>query len=301
MDGLDLKRRVRQLMNEDSDTQWLDSRTTFDFLYEAAQDFADRTHCLKDEQEIITVAGQTDYDLAPDFLKLHIKDNNGYLIIKYDNGFDTFLRWKDQSQIVFGNQTTSVPIPDSFTIIDADLPAQVTGTATSTAVATGGKSQLRDTAGDFTDVEPGAVVHNTADGSSGVVVSKTSSTIIETALFGGTVDDWTSGDTYIIQPQGRFKLVLDPPPENAGDTVTVYYVQRPDPVYTDYDVYRFQNQYSQALAKYAFFLYKYRDRDPDFGDAMFRYWEQIVRKAGYSLNQGLRPGQVKVNMRKKRW
>jgi len=299
MDGLDLKRRLRELMNEDSDSQWLDERTTFDFLFEAAIAFVDRTHCLKNTQEITTVADQTDYNLNPDFLKLYLK-KDGYLFIKYDNGYDTFIYWKDYERIIYENQTTSVTIPDSFTILDADLPSQIAGTTTSAGASTGGKSVLTDTAADFTTVEPGSVVHNTTDGSSGVVVSKTSTTVLNTSLFGGTADDWSSSDAYIIQPQGRMKLVLDPPPSEAGDTVTVYYVQRPDPVYSDYDVYRFQNQYASALSKYAFWLYKYRDRDPNFGDAMYRYWESSIRKAGESLNQGLRPGLVKVNMRKKR-
>lgn len=300
MDGSDLKRRLTQILNEDSDSQWLDERTSFDFIYEAAIEFADRTHCLTDTQSITTVADQTGYNLEPDFLKLYLKDSRGELFVKYDDGNDTFLPWKDYEKIIYGNQTTSVSVPDSFAIVDADLPSQLTGTTTSAGAATGGKSALTDTSADFTDVEPGSVVHNTTDGSSGVVVAKTSTTVLQTALFGGTADDWSNNDTYIIQPQGRFKLVLDPPPSDSGDTVTVYYVQRPDPVYTDYDAYRFQTQYSQALAKYAFWLYKYRDKDPNFGDAMYKYWDREVRKAGYSLNQGLRPGQVKVNMMRRR-
>ena len=55
----------------------------------------------------------------------------------------------------------------------------VTGTRTTTSAgaAVGGASTLTDTGGDFSDVSPGDIVHNTTDGSDGIVLSKTSSTV----------------------------------------------------------------------------------------------------------------------------
>ena len=283
MDGKDLKRRLQQLLNEDSDSGWLDSRTTYDFLYEAALEFVDRTHCLKGTQSISTVADQTDYNINPDFLKLYLADSDGGLVLKVD---DDFIPWKDYGEIQYGNQTTSVSIPDNFTVIDADLPDQVTGTATSVGASVGGESTLTDSAADFTDVEAGDSVHNTTDGSTGIVVSKTSGTVLKTALFDGTADDWTSSDAYVIQPQGRYKLVLDPPPSGVN-TITLSYIQAPKPVYSDYGTYRFPLQNLTALIKYAFWLYKYRDKEPNFGDGMYRYWDSAVRKAGNTFNQAL--------------
>ena len=287
MDGKELRRQLQQLLNEDSDSGWLDERTSYDFLYQAAIDFTDRTHCLKSSQTITTVADQTDYNLDPAFLKLYVKDNSDNFVIKW--GDDNFIKWKDSGEIIYGNQSDSVSMPNNFSVEDASLPSQVTGTATSTTAKTGGSSTLNDTAGDFTDVSPGSSIHNTSDDSTGIITSKASSTVIATSLFGGTNNFWTSADAYVIQPQGRLKIVLDPPPDNA-ETIIVNFIERPNPVYGDYQAYRFQGQYGIALVKYAFWLYKYRDREPDFGDAMYRYWDNAVRKAGYSLNQSFNRG-----------
>jgi len=284
MDGKELKRRLRELLNEDSNSEWLDDRTTYDFLYEAATELVNKIHCLKDTQSITTVADQTDYNLSTDFLKLYLTDQSGKLVVKW--GDDNFITWKDESDVIYGNQTTSVTMPDSFTVSNADVPSQVSGTTTSAGAATGGLSALTDTGADFTNIEAGSSVHNTTDGSTGVVTSKAASTVLNTALFGGTANDWTSGDSYIIQPQARFKLILDPPPSGV-ETITVHYIKKPAPVYSDYQVYGFVDQYATALIKYAFWLYKYRDKEANFGDAMYRYWDDNVRRAGYSMNQSL--------------
>ena len=47
MDGTDLLRRLRQLLNEDSDSGWLDKQSSYDFLFEAAVEYVDRTACLR--------------------------------------------------------------------------------------------------------------------------------------------------------------------------------------------------------------------------------------------------------------
>lgn len=298
MDGHDLTRRLTQLLNEESGSDWLDPRTTYDFLYEAAIAFVDRTHCLKSTQPITTVADTSSYNLNPDFLKLYLTNGAGDLIIKYNDGTDDyFLTWKDYNDIVYGNQTDSVSIPSHFAIIDADLPAQVIGLATASDAATGGLSGLTSTAAYLADVESGSIVHNITDGSHGIVISKTSATLVETALFAGSDNDWTNLDSFIVQPQGRYQIVLDAPPDTAGHTITVYYIQRPEPVYHNYGVYRFPVQYTQALVKYAFWLYKYRDRDANFGNAMYQFWEMEIRKYGHSINQAVRPNNVKVRFK----
>jgi len=293
VDGKELKRRLRQLLNEDSDSEWLDTRTTFDFLNEAATELVNKTHCLKGSQDITTVADQTDYNISPDFLKLFLKDSSGNYVIKF--GDYNFIQWKDENEIIYGNNTTSVSQPDSFSISNADVPDAVTGTATSVGAATGGLSILADTAADFTNVEAGDSVNNTTDSSTGVVLSKTSTTILNVALFGGTDDDWTIADAYTIQPQGRYKLVLNPPPSEV-ETITLNFVKKPAPVYSDYQVFGFIDQYATALIKYAFMLYKYRDMNPGMGDAMYRYWDSALRGAGYETNQALNR-QIKVSFK----
>ena len=268
-------------------------------FYDAAVEFVDRTGCLRSSQSITTVADQASYDLEPDFLRLYMKNSSGNFYIKYNDGSNnSFPTWKDYEDIFYENNEDSVTTPGKFTIIDSDLPDQVTGTATSDGAASGGECTLTDTSGDFSDVEAGAIVHNTTDTSSGIVLSKTSSTVLVVALFSGTDNDWSSSDAYVIQPNPRYKLVLDPPPSTADHTITVPYIQRPSPVYSDYGIYRFVNP--SALVKYGFWLYKYRDKEPNFGDSMYKFWEMEISRKVYSINRAQRPSGFKVNLKARR-
>ena len=89
MDGKDLTRRLAQLMNEDTDSGGLDARTSYDYLYEAAIEFVNRTGCLKSSQDITTVADQSEYDLNADFMRLYLRDSDGELYLKYSDGTNT--------------------------------------------------------------------------------------------------------------------------------------------------------------------------------------------------------------------
>ena len=71
-DGKDLLRRLRNLLNEDSDSGWLDEQTSYDFLYDAAIEFVDKTGCVRSSQEITTVAEEDEYNINPDFLRLYL-------------------------------------------------------------------------------------------------------------------------------------------------------------------------------------------------------------------------------------
>ena len=301
MDGKDLLRRLRILMDEDSDSGWLDDQSSYDFLYEGAKQIVDRTGCLKTTQDITTVAETEAYNLNPDFMRLYTKNKSGKFYIKLDDGSNNhFLTFKDYEDIVYESNEDSVAIPSRFSIIDAAMSSQVSSTATSAGASSGGQCTLTDSTAPFANVNAGAIVHNTTDGSDGVVLSKTSTSAVVTALFGGTDNDWSSSDSYIIQPQGRYKLILDPPPSTAGYTITVYYIQIPDPVYSDYGIYKFSNQYKEALVKYAFWLYKYRDGAPNHADAMYRYFEDNVGKYSYFVNRGLRGSTLQVNLKARR-
>jgi hypothetical protein len=295
-DGKDLLRRLRNLLNEDSDSGWLDEQTSYDYLYDAAIDFVDRTGCVHDAQGITLIPDEEMYDLNPNFLRLFLKNSsNNYYINLYDGSRWHDIMWKDAEDILYDyNASARAAIPSYFSIVDSEPPGQITGTATAAGGDAGGQQILTDAAADFTDVEEGAIVHNTTDGSDGIVLSKTSETELVTALFSGTDNDYTIGDAYVIQPQARYALGLSPIPSTAY-TLAVTYVKRPAPVYSDYGVYEFINP--NVLVKYAYWLYKYRDRDPNFGDAMYKFWEMEVQKKAYSINQGQRPNRFKVNMK----
>jgi hypothetical protein len=124
--------------------------------------------------------------------------------------------------------------------------------------------------------------------------------VLKTALFNGTNDEWGSGDSYVIQPQGRMQIVFDPSPSTASHTVTLYYLQRPAPVYTNYDVFRFPSHYSNALVKYAAWLYKYRDSEPNYGDKWYVYYDRQIRKYSHEVDHILRRKRISVNLKARR-
>ena len=405
MDGKTLLYRLRNLLDEHSSGTWLDNRTSYDFLWEAAKQFASRAACLTGSQQFITVADQENYVLNADFLRLFLmdRDNEYYIKFSSDNG-DSFIKFRDFEDIRNSNYTRTVDIkqtsitttattlqdtgqdfsdwavtpssssdealykvtvtntiggsfwaylgaystttnandtvavysdkslsstgwnggtpsgtasyykienvssqrvPSYFTIRDRQsLYTQITGTATSTGAATGGECTLTDTSATFITSEfanPGDTVHNTTDGSDGMVLSITSDTAAKVALFGGTDKDWTSADAYVIQPQGRLEIVLDPPPSKSNDIVRVEYIARPDPVYSDYGVYRFrQSNAMEAVIKYAAWLYKYRDAEPNFGDKLYMFFDNAVRQEHSNLRPFVKRRGFTVNFKKRR-
>ena len=299
MDGATLTRELQQLLSETSSGTWLDTKSNYDYLYEAALTTADRINAFSTSATITTVADDLDYYLPADFLKLYLTDKTNRSFIKYNNGSDDyFIYFKPYEEIILADNDDSVAIPSEFSIIDAPALTQITGTTTSAGAVANGECTLTDTAGGFSTatVNVGDFVQNTSDGSHGIILAITSTTALVTALFGGTNNDWTSGDAYIINPQGRFQLILDPPPSTSGHTITVYHIQRPAPVYSPKRSYRFAPHYKRPLINYAAWLYKYRDSEPNFGDAFYKYWDNSVRRFGTTLNQAMKRTQLKVNM-----
>lgn len=295
-------RALRELLGESSTSEWMDSFTSYTYLNQAAREFVQRTECLRSEQTITTVAEQSAYDLNSDFMQLWMRDSGNIPFIKfYDGSSYSWCWWRDYPDVYLGNVTTSVSHPSSFTITDnATLPTRLTGTASSAGALSGGQATLTHATANFVTgkVSPGDQVHNTTDGSDGIVLSVTSATALVTALFGGTENDWDSSDAYVIQPQARWKLILDPPPSTSSYTVTVPYVQMPDPVYSDYGRWRIPDGAHMTIVQYAAFLYKYRDREPQYGDQLYKWFEQGVRRWGAKVNEGIKAkDRLKVNLK----
>ena len=302
VDGKSLLKALGELLNENSTSGWLDTRSSYRFLYQSAMEFVRRTQCLKNEQSIATVANQTGYTLNADFMEMYLRTKDTHeLYIKYNDGTsDYFIKFKKYQEIVYENNTTAKSIPDFFTIIDdSTKDTRLSSTTTSAGASSGGECTLTDSTADFADVSPGDIVHNTTDGSDGVVLSKTSSTALVTALFDGTDNDWTSGDDYVIQPQARLKIVFDPAPSTSSHTATVYYIERPDPVYSDYGIYRIQSQYLQALVYYAAALYEYRDDEINSNSRFMQFFDREVRQASAGLNDAFERKGYTTNWKKR--
>lgn len=288
MDGRDLQRRLKELLHiKSTDTDW-DERTGYDYLYAAARQWVIETECLTATQSISTIGSTATYTLNGDFLSLYLKENDRYYI-KYND--DYFIYFKPYQEVIFDNNTTDVTVPAYFTLTDDptldSLITQATGAADGGS-AVGGKSTLTFSTAIFGDVTPGDIIHNTDDGSDGVILSTESTAkILTTALFGGSDNEWDTDDAFLIQPRKRFLLQFDPPPSTSSHTATVYYLRKPKPVYTDYDVYEIAYDYGDVLCKYAAWLYKYRDQEPQFGDAFYKYWDKQIKDYRRLINRGL--------------
>jgi len=302
MDGKTLTEGLAQLLLEDSSTSsFLDSKTSYDAIYNAAVEFCRRTQIYKSSQTITTVADQAAYDLNPDFLSLYLKnDRNEFALKLYDGSAYNWIKFRDYDGIYLANETESVALPYNFAIRTKEtLYTTLTGTATSAGALSNGEATLTDSAAPFTDVKVGDFVHNTTDGAHGIVISVTSTSALVTAMFGGTENDWDSSDAYIVMSQGRKQLYLDPPPSTAGYSVYIPYVQKPEPVYSLYRAYRLDRQYQMAIIMYAAWLYKMRDGKADYANRYYQYFDSECRKAAKTenLNQG-RPN-LRVNMMKR--
>ena len=298
MDGKSLLYSLRNLLNESSTSGFLNTRSSYEFLWEAAKEFVKRTKCLHATQTITTVASQSSYTLNADFLALWLTDQSKEYVIRYTSSGSLYrVKLRDYGRVLLDNSTTSASVPSYFALIDNETAVtRITGTATGNGAKSGGEAILTDSAGDFSNAAAGDIVHNTTDGSVGYVLSKTSSTQLVTALFDGANDDWSTSDAYVIQPQTRIKLTLDPPPSSASDTVTFDYVQAPAPVFSDYGIYRIPEIYQDALVKYAAWLYKFRDREPNFGDVYYRQFDSAVRRAAEQYTQAFGKTKIHINL-----
>jgi len=300
MTGRVLYEQVYALLQESSSSGAIDTKLTYDFLYEAATEVVRRTECLTGEQTITTVALQAAYNLNSDFLAFYVRDSLNRLQVKfYDGNAYSWLTYRPYEAVYYANNLTSmaVPIPFNFSLRDNPaLPTNITGTATSGGTVTNGECTLNGAG--FTNVTAGSEVGNSTDGSYGIVVEYTSATALVTSMFGGTNDDWTTSDAYVVIPQPRKQIILDPPPLTAGYVLTVPYLQKPAPVYSPYRQYRLDDQLTPALAKYAAWLYKYRDREPNYGDAWFKHFEMQVRKIGHQTRKAYDRYNMRVNFNK---
>lgn len=300
--------RLEQILGEDENATWMNDKTSYYFLWEGAKRYVAKTNCLTSYQDITTVADQTNYTLDAKYMKLYLRDSsNRFYARYYDTSNYTFLVWKDYEDIVRANKvasTDAVEVPTHFSIRDKQsLYSQITGTATSAGAASGGECTLTDTAGLFTTtdyVSAGDTIHNTTDGSDGVVLSVTDANNLQCALFGGTDNEWGSSDAYVIQPQGRSEFILYPPPDDASDTVRVEYIERPEPVFSDYGMYRLPQQGLEAVIDYAAGKYKYRDKDIKEAREFLMNWDMKVKEDHANMRPMLKKRGFTVNLRKRR-
>jgi len=287
MIGFDYLQRLNQILNDAHPAgYWMDKKTSFDFIFEAAKDMNKKLKAKHSSQNFTTTINNISYPLYPDFMEILTEDGYNNKIIKYttSGGNVTWLRRASYGHILHDNNTTAVPVPTRFAVTDYALASRIAGAITLASTNAGGETSLTDSNANFTLVNPGDAVLNTTQSFIGIVLAKVSTTVLTTAMFNvsktqSAYADWTLSDAYIIQPQAQYQLIIDPPPANPADTITTAYIQKPAPVYSDYGSYTFAAGYEEALLKYAFWLYKYRDTNPNFGDAFYKFYDSQVREA----------------------
>jgi hypothetical protein len=303
MDGYTLSRDVRELLNEESTSLFINAKNTYDYLYEAAIDLNSKIKILTDICTLTSVDGTQEYELPADFSGLHLQDSNGQYYIKVNDGTNDYTIFKKDYEFMYNLfDTTETNIPSYFAIKDCSaFNNRITGTASLTSASTTtNECTLTDTSSTtkFSVVSVGDTVHNITDTSHGVIIEKTSDTALVTCLFEGNNNDWTANDTYYIIPQGRMSIIFDKTSATSGYTIYVPYIQKPTPVYSLFKTYRFDNVFRFALVKYAAWLYKYRDREPNYGDGWYKYYDEFIRKQNANLKTFNGRNKYKVYMKK---
>jgi len=301
MNGESLKYKLGEVLRESANSSFWDSRSSYDYLYEAAKKFASRTKTLSATWSANTVANQTNYDLPWDFGNLFFRNSQNQFVLKHTDSSNnvSWLPFRNYENIRQANNVDSVTNPSCFSIVDnANVSSMITGTASANGANSLGECTLTDSsnASQFANANVGDDVHNTTDGSNGVVIVKTSNTALVTALFGGTNNAWAANDVYVVVPQGLKQVIIDPPSSVSNSVLSMEYIQIPTPVYSPYRTYRFDSQYEMAIVFYAAWLYKYKDDNPDAGNAWFKAWDEACRRAVKESNKQLGRVDFRVNL-----
>jgi hypothetical protein len=273
MDGLMLIRETLDYLDQEtaSTLKNSDQRVLYKELDKAAVEFVRQTHCLKSSTfTITTVEDHQEYALPPDFLNLYMKNGRGRFFIKFYDGSSYSYPVKIEHEDIFwDNDQDSREIPDCFAVIDAqELPARINGAADAAGSRVAGECTLQDDSMLFTTtnlVYPRDVIHNTTDRSDGLIVSVTDATHLSTVLFNGKKNSWSQNDAFVIRREPVKKLVFSAPCSTAGYTVTIPYVCKPAPVYSDYAAWMIPEESHSAICAEAAF--QYENRKDDFTSA----------------------------------
>jgi hypothetical protein len=305
MDGWTMLMQLREGLGESSTSDYVNDQLSYSYLYDGAKEFNRRTASITGIQTITTVADTAEYNLNTDYSGLYLRDREGAFFIKYNDGTnDTFITVKPYEDVIYDNQTTSVTIPDYFSIRHATSQvANITGTASADGAESNGEATLTDTssATKFSTVSVGDAVHNTTGSEHGIVITKTSNTALVTAIFdsSGTAQGWSSGDSYIIVPQPRFALVFDPPPSTSGHTATIQYIKNPAPVFSPYRSYQFPQENGEIVA-YAVGRYKFRDSDIQGGSVWLQQADRSAKLSGATVKKSKDSNTWHMNLKRRR-
>lgn len=273
MDGKQLCRIMLDALDEEVAHKLFntDPRILYDLLDAAACEYVRQIKCLHATFPITTVEAQQAYDLPPDFLGFYMKNSRDRFFVKYYDGSNTSWPTIVPYESIFKqNLTDNEEIPTCAAVIDkATSPVKLAGTTSAAGAQSNGEAILTDASKLFTTtnlVHPRDIVHNTTDGSDGLVLSVTDATHLVAALFDGKTNGFGSGDSYVITRATAKQLYLSAPSDTAGHTITVPYLCKPNPVYADHISWRFDDLACRAIAHEAAFQYENRKNNTNVAD-----------------------------------
>lgn len=399
MTGQELLRRLRQILNEDENGAWMDDHTSYDYLYEAATEWVERTHSHVHFARIQTRSDVATYDLPANFLKLFESDKqNNYFVTFLGQNGDKKLRfvdyedmdnepigrgvnaqtgqtywvagtgfvdtkqdfsewetttgsndgaaylmrvWDYRGRMAWGYMGASATVagtndgiylyqdkflnnsgvngveatpdyymiyeaaqgdPDKFCItVSEKHEAPNAYTCASTGAIVNGESWfVGATSDDFIGdgLAEGDYIYNTTDGSEGRIIDAPREQRLRVALFGGTNNYCSSDDSVVVVRRNRQQIHLTPTPSASNDLIHFPYIAIPHPVFSDHRAYTVRDTAAKSLVKYAAFLYKFRDSEPDFGNVYFIAFDRECRKELNQIRPFLRNKRtLPVNMR----
>ena len=254
MDGKSLLGAVLDLCDDrNAAAELYRRRRIFECLDQAAAIFCRLVRNYHSSATLTTVLSQQDYALPPDFIDFYMLRGGSYFARYYDGSDYSWPRVVEWQEIFQANLTDAESVPSRVAVRDVETAAAaITGTATSAgAKSADGIAILTDSTKAFlttTRVWPRDVIYNTADGSSGVVVSIPTGTTLRCALFDGGGNDWTNGDAYTITPAAEKQLTLEAKSETAGHLILIPYIAMPDPVFSDYASWRLPARTCRGIA-----------------------------------------------------
>ena len=304
MDGKTARIFTEHLIRAKSKAAVVNHKMMFDLIHLGAEEFVNLVGCLVSSQSITTVADQANYDLNANYLRLYLKTNEkrgGDYFIRYTDGSsnDYIVKYQSYQKTVYDNDDTSIDVPGNFTLHQkTSLPDQLTGTTTSAGALSAGQAILTDTGESFeTYISSNDVIHNVSKDATGKVLSVTDDENLVTAIFDsdGNAVSWDNGDSWVIQPVGRVQLQLVPPPDTASETLTVSYVAKPAPVYSDYGTWNINDVYHKAFCFYAAYLFlaEYDIQEgvnvlnTNLGQTYLDQFNIMVHRAKYETDKGL--------------
>ena len=287
MNAYSIISKVYTLINESSTSTFLDESTTYELLNTALREFARRTQLYVKSSSISIVSGTSSYTLPDDFLKFFVKSQDDYVqpSIYYNNNKITYI---DYSTYISYDTTETADIPANYTLNFTYPDNLISGTATSSSTLSNGEVNLVDTSKSFTKSLVGATVHVTHSSvtCNGYVIAYNSSTSLTIATIPST--SISSGDSYLISPPPTNTITFYPTPSSSF-TLPIYYTPSFPPIYSPYRPIPLPNDMLIPIACFICWLYKYKDREPAYGDKYFAIYETAVRRYSPVRHEEYRP------------